>query len=195
VAAGLVAAWFLAWEEAWLIAWIGSVLGFMALVWPRIVPLTAPEARVLARLEDPSRAVSDLVLVTAAATSLGGAALTLALSGHGAGSSSMRLGLAVGAIVCSWAVVPTIFTLRYASLYYQHPGGGVDFHQEGDAPPTYVDFAYVAFTVAMTFQVSDTEINASGIRAAILRQALISYLFGAVVVAATINVLAGFFAH
>src|SRR5205823_6262617 len=92
-------------------------------------------------------------------------------------------------IVASWGVVHTVYALKYARLYYEGPDGGIDF--DGDHPPTYVDFAYLAFTVGMTFQVSDTEINARVIRAAVLRQSLLAYLFGAVILAATINLLAG----
>lgn len=65
------------------------------------------------------------------------------------------------------------------------PGG------DGDAPPTHTDFAYLAFTIRMTFQASDTEINSRVIRANVLRQSLLADLFGAVILAATINLLAG----
>jgi len=65
----------------------------------------------------------------------------------------------------------------------------VDFKQ--DADPTYRDFAYLAFTVGMTFQVSDTDIGKSAIRETVLRHALISFLFGAVIIAVTINLVAG----
>jgi len=61
----------------------------------------------------------------------------------------------------------------------------VDFNQ--DEPPRYVDFAYVAFTIGMTFQVSDTDLKSTAIRATALRQALVPTLFGAVVLATTVN--------
>ena len=57
--------------------------------------------------------------------------------------------------------------------------------------PQYSDFAYLAFTVGMTFQVSDTEVNATVMRATVLRQALLSYLFGVVIIAIMINLVAG----
>jgi uncharacterized membrane protein len=99
------------------------------------------------------------------------------------------VGLGVGSVIISWAVVHTIFTLRYARLYYLDVDGGVDFHQLG--APRFSDFAYMAFTIGMTFQVSDTEVNTPTFRAYILRHALLSYLFGTVIVALTINLLAG----
>jgi uncharacterized membrane protein len=65
----------------------------------------------------------------------------------------------------------------------------VDFNQED--PPRYTDFAYMAFTIGMTFQVSDTQLTTAEVRATALRHALLSYLFGSVILAATINLLAG----
>ena len=68
--------------------------------------------------------------------------------------------------------------------------GGINFHDPN--PPRFRDFAYLAYTVGMTFQVSDTEIClSSALRATVLRHALLSYLLGAVVLAVTINLIAG----
>jgi uncharacterized membrane protein len=85
--------------------------------------------------------------------------------------------------------VQTVFISHYARLYYSHPAGGIDFNQ--DARPRYSDFAYLAFTIGMTFQVSDTSLQTSAFRAVALRQALLSYLLGAVILATTINLVAG----
>lgn len=91
-------------------------------------------------------------------------------------------------IAISWFTVHTIFTLRYALLYYEGAEGGVSFNQ--DEAPCYRDFAYLALTVGMTFQVSDTDLQATAIRATALRHALLSYLFGTVILASAINLIA-----
>jgi uncharacterized membrane protein len=93
----------------------------------------------------------------------------------------------VVSVVLAWASVHSVFTLRYASTYYVESGGGVDFNQK--QPPRYSDFAYLAFTLGMTFQVSDTDLTTGTIRRLALRHALLSYLFGAVIVALVINVI------
>jgi uncharacterized membrane protein len=82
-----------------------------------------------------------------------------------------------------------VFTLRYAHEYYTEPVGGIDF--KTDEPPDYQDFAYVAFTIGMTFQVSDTDVQGRKIRRTVLKHSLLSYLFGAVILAVLINVIAG----
>jgi uncharacterized membrane protein len=74
-------------------------------------------------------------------------------------------------------------------MYFTGHDGGIDFNQT--TPPRYLDFAYLAFTIGMTFQVSDTDLKTPAIRATALRHALLSYLFGAVVLASTINLIAG----
>jgi uncharacterized membrane protein len=77
--------------------------------------------------------------------------------------------------------------LRYARTYYARPLGDIDFNEND--PPTYLDFAYLAFTIGMTFQVSDTNLTSKGIRRIALSHALLSYMFGAVIVGLVINVV------
>lgn len=100
-----------------------------------------------------------------------------------------QAGLSLASVVLFWGVVHTVFTLRYTRLYYTGTDGGVDLHQ--DDPPRDGDLAYLGFTIGMTFQVSDTDLTTTEIRVTALRHALLSYLFGAVILAATINLIAG----
>jgi len=74
-------------------------------------------------------------------------------------------------------------------LYYSDNTGGINFNQE--ARPSYPDFAYLAFTIGMTFQVSDTALQIPRVRATALRHSLLAYLFGAIILASTINLVAG----
>jgi uncharacterized membrane protein len=113
---------------------------------------------------------------------------------HRAATATVHLELVLTAaalivVVLSWLVVNTVFVLRYAHLYYGGPNaGGVEF--PGGHAPCYRDFAYLGFTVGMTFQVSDTTISDSTIRATVLRHALLAFLFNVAIIATTINVIA-----
>jgi uncharacterized membrane protein len=98
--------------------------------------------------------------------------------------------LAVVTVGVAWWTVHTTFVLRYAHLYYRGEDGGVDFGE--DTPPDYRDFLYLALTVGMTFQVSDTDITDRAIRRQITHHALLSFVFGTVIIGLTINVMAGF---
>jgi uncharacterized membrane protein len=140
--------------------------------------------------EDPTRPDSDVILLSAAVASLVAVGFFLLQASSAKGSSQDILAATgIATVALSWFVVHTVFMLRYALLYYTGHDRGVDFNQP--TPPRYSDFAYLAFTVGMTFQVSDTDLQSPAIRATALRHALLSYLFGAVILATTINLVAG----
>ena len=101
----------------------------------------------------------------------------------------LQAGLAVVSVFVSWTLVHTVFTLKYARQYYTSPVGGIDFNEED--PPQYSDFAYLSFTIGMTFQVSDTNIQSKQIRRTALRHAWLSFPLGAVIIATSINLVAG----
>jgi uncharacterized membrane protein len=153
-------------------------------MWITLWPMDALETAQHAVREDPGRALADLLVVLAAVASLIAVGL-LVISGTG----HSQAGLSVGSIALAWASVHTMFATRYARLYYAGPDGGIDFNQPD--PPQYSDFAYLAFTIGMTFQVSDTNLRSKEIRATALRHALLSYLFGTVIIAFMINLVAG----
>jgi len=172
-----------------LLGWDTAALCFSLWVWLTVSGMDATETRTHARREDPTRAATDILLLTASVVSLIGVGTVLvnASSSHGT-EKGLLAGLAAASVAVSWLLVHTLFTLRYAQLYYSSDGG-VDFNQK--EPPRYVDFAYVAFTIGMTFQVSDTDIQVTHIRAAALRHALLSYLFGAIILATSVNFIVG----
>jgi len=172
------------------VGWDALAITLLVLTWFAILPMDAREAATHATREDPTRAVSDVLLLCAAVASLAAVGFFLLQASSVKGpTQDLLAGVGVGTVALSWLVVHTVFTLRYAMLYYTGPDGGVDFNQS--APPSYVDFAYLAFTIGMTFQVSDTDLESPAIRATALRHALLSFVFGAVIVATTVNLVAG----
>jgi len=190
IVVGIVAAFVTPWQMALLIGWIACggllVLWVLVALWPKDAAMT----RMTATREDDSRAAAHLLLVSAALISLVGTALDLVKAGQTSGRGKLALtAVAVLTVVVSWLVVHTLFMLRYAHEYYTPPIGGVDF--KSDDPPDYHDFAYLSFTVGMTFQVSDTDLQSNALRRTALRHALVAYLFGAVILGVTVNVVAG----
>jgi uncharacterized membrane protein len=178
-----------AWPVAVAGAWGTAALVIVAAVWLRIFRMDAAETMAHARAEDFSRTTSDLVVLAASVASLVAIGYTLLEAGkdHGVDKALLML-LAVTVVALSWATVHTLYTVRYGDLYYGDPIGGIDFNE--NEPPDYRDFAYLGLTIGMTFQVSDTNLTAKPIRRAVTRHALLSFLFGAVIVALAINATA-----
>jgi uncharacterized membrane protein len=180
------------WQAAALVGWNVAATAFIAWIWFTVAGMDAAATAKHAAIEDLSRSTADLILILASVVSLIGVGLSLLEASDTEGlEKAMIVGVASVSVILSWATVHTVFTLRYARLYYGAGGGGIDFN--GDRAPTYTDFAYLAFTIGMTYQVSDTSIASKAIRRTALRHAYMSYLFGTVVVAMTINVVAGLF--
>jgi uncharacterized membrane protein len=173
-----------------LAGWDTAAVTYIVWSWIVMAPLDADETSTLAVREDPGRAAMDAILLTASVASLASVASVIAVSGSNSAVNPL-LGAALGAssVVLSWGLVHTVFTAKYARLYYTGPDGGIDFNEPD--PPCYTDFAYLAFTIGMTYQASDTDLQTKAIRRTALRHALLSYLFGAIILATTINLLAG----
>ena len=190
VLTGAVSAFFVPWQLALMVGWDVVAAAVLLRVWARVGRFDAAATKQFALREDDSRASADLLLVGASLASLVGAALGLTEAHRH--TATMEVVLTVASVVTvavSWAVIHTVYALRYADQYYSGEPGGIDF-KSGVYAPDYGDFAYVAFTVGMTFQVSDTDIGTRLIRRTILRHALLSYLFGAIIVAVLVNVIA-----
>jgi len=186
VVVGLTVRLTFSWGSGLMSGWVAGAVTFLAITWPTLWRMDASATAELAKREDPGRALRDVVLLGVSAASILAVAFVIIPAGV---SDWPMILLGVACVVVSWVVVHTIFMLKYARLFYGEPVGGIDFNQDG--PPSYRDFAYLAFTVGMTFQVSDTDLGTTAIRSTVLRQALLSFMYGAMIIAVTINVIAG----
>lgn len=195
VVAGLAAAAGTGATGRWLLApaagWATAALVYVAWVWIVVGRMDPRETKSHATTEDPSRATTDLLILVANVASLAAVAVVVVDSHRGGGGT--RLGgaaLVLASVALSWMLVQTLFTLRYAEHYYSgEKDGGVNFNQE--EPPQYTDFAYLATSIGMTYQVSDTNLENPRIRREALKHSLLSYVFGTVILAATINLVLG----
>jgi uncharacterized membrane protein len=186
---GIALAAIFGWSLLPILAWDLAALTYLLWVWLAIWPLDAEATAERAVPEDPTRAISDALTIGAALVSLVAVGFVLGQASNSKGSAQILLAvLGVGSVAVSWSVIHTVFTLRYARLYYEGGDGGVDF--KNDDPPRYSDFAYLAFTIGMTFQVSDTDLKNNLFRRTALRHGLLSFVFGTGILATTINLVA-----
>lgn len=196
LAAGLLAALLVRWEMAVLLGWDAGALAFLGSVWPIIARCDAARTEVLVSREDVSRRTARLLLLAAAAASLVSVVYALHVAGDTEGTAQgVIIAVSTVTVAVSWTVLNTVFTLRYAEDFYRGPPTGIDF---GGAPagdrPDYRDFADLAFTVGMTYQVSDTNLRNRRIRRTVLLHAFLAYLYGVVIVAAGVNIVASLLA-
>ena len=181
------------------VGWIVAAGVYLVWTWMLLFGMDGDEtaAHVRKRREDGTPLVSHVVVLIASAAGLAGVGYLLAATDDG----QRRIGEAlVGilSVIASWFAIHTTFTLRYAMLFYTEPrhdldAEAIDYHQARQ--PCYKDFAYLAFTVGMTYQVSDTDLGSARIRGSVLGHALVSFLLGAVVLASTINLVLALAGH
>jgi uncharacterized membrane protein len=184
VAVGAFGSWLYAPPVGWSLA----AAVFLVWTWAVIGRMNPQETASHATREDPTRHFAHVLVVVASLASLLGVGYLLVATSGSNGNADLAAALGALSVIASWLLVHTVFTLRYGRIYYSEPAPAVDFNQS--EPPAYAELAYLAFTIGMTYQVSDTDLRTRRIRATALSQALISYLLGAVVLAVTINLVA-----
>ncbi|WP_338031553.1 DUF1345 domain-containing protein [Diaminobutyricibacter tongyongensis] len=178
------------WTYAVVAGWAAACVIYIVWVWAVVWGYDPASTKAHALREDPGRGLSDVLLLVASVASVVAIVFILVQAHllHGFERGVLAL-LAVLSVSLSWILIHTLFMLRYAQLYFVDDSRPIDFNQK--ATPQYSDFAYLSFTLGMTFQVSDTNVSDVRIRKTILRHSLLSYVFGTVILATTVNLVAG----
>lgn len=174
-------------------AWNAAGLAMALLAWRSITRCDAKRTQSRAAEDDPGRTAVYAVVVVASVVSLLAATVLVRKTANvGPGETDLLLALCVLTVTLSWLLSHTAFTLRYAHLYYREDAegvGGIEF--AGGGKPAYTDFAYLAFTVGMCFQVSDTAITSRQIRGVVLFHAALSFFYNTAILAFVLNLVFG----
>jgi len=115
----------------------------------------------------------------------------------GGGPPALQVAIAIATIICSWLMTHVMFALHYAHRFYRDDPstpeadatGGLKF--PGEESPHYWDFLYFAFVIGMTSQVSDVQVTSHGMRRLVLLHGILSFAFYTIVLALSINIVAG----
>jgi uncharacterized membrane protein len=165
--------------------------------WISFISTSSDQIREQARVQDQTSSIIFIVVLVSTLASILAVLLLLVTKHAGNHGMNWRLPIAIAGMIFSWFLIHTIFTLRYAHIYYgDHPtipkthSGGLEFPD--DSTPEYIDFAYFSFVLGMTFQVSDVEITSKRFRKLALLHGLVSFGFNTIMIALTINVIAGY---
>ncbi len=180
-------------------AWIGFSLVNLLFFWITMFTAHPREIARIARRQDFSRILIFFVILLASFVSLVAIVLLLReLPNPGQRGYYYHIVLSIASVSLSWFLIHTIFTFRYAHLYYtckseesinKECRGGLEF--PNDKTPDYLDFAYFSFGLGMTFQVSDVQVTSGIIRRLTLLHSLIAFIFNTTFVALIINIIAG----
>lgn len=173
---------------AFLLGFDAGAVAFLAVQIHQFHQATPARMRRKARLQDAGRwgilwsgvAFSAVVLVA-----LG----TELQSGKSGGL--LDIAIAAASIMLSWLFLNTLFALHYAHGYYGEygkPHEGLDF--PGTKEPDYWDFAYFAFVIGMTFQVSDVQVTSRYLRRMVLLHGVIAFFFNVFIIAVSVNIVA-----
>ena len=188
LAAGCLAAPWLAGSTALLVAWCAAAAVHLALSLRTMARTTPEAARRRAALLAFDKWLTLGGSLAAAVASLGAIALDLA-STSGDRVTMGDAAFATGAVALSWAFVHVLLVHHYMQEYWLGGGRGLVF--PGEDRPGAGDFLYLALTVGMTCQVSDVTTASAAMRRLVLLHGLVSFLFDAVIVGAAVNIAAG----
>lgn len=190
VAAGLLVGWGLGVPSGLLSGW--GVFALTEVVWVLLVVwrMDAAATRAHATAEDVGRPVARIIALLGSVTSLGAVALVL-LQTHDLPrrDAFVLAAIAVLSVAASWALIQLNYMLRIAREYYADPVGGIDFNQHED--PMYTDFLYVSVGLGLAYQISDTSLRTNEMRRIVIGQTLLAYMFGAIILASVVNLVAG----
>ncbi|HUS22750.1 MAG TPA: DUF1345 domain-containing protein [Aeromicrobium sp.] len=161
---------------------------FVVSGWLILWPMTSDATARHTTDEDLGKRADEVAIVGFALLGLSG--IVVLLFADGTSGSSWAPAVAVVGVFAAWASLHLMYATRYAFIYYAvgNPGG-IDFNSS--EPPAFRDFLYFSYNLGMTYQVSDTAVQSPAIRAVVLRHCLLSYVFGTVILATTINLVTG----
>ncbi len=198
-AAGVVTALLpmpLTFQAHGLLAWCVGTGCYLVLSWWLAVEFDAARTRARAQAQDQSGKILFFLLLLVVLASIAAIVMMLhSVKGLSTVQRTAHLVLAMTALACSWLLMHTIFAFRYAHRYYQEllepgpNGGGLEF--PGQQDPDYFDFLYCAYVVGMTSQVSDVQVTSREMRRLTLVHSVTAFAFNMVVLALSINVIAG----
>ena len=178
-----------------MFGWNTFSLCMIAMSWVSFSITNAHQIRAQAKKQDPSRPVIFVIIVISTVVGFLAVLLLILSKKDSAQHSAWETPVAIAGMVLSWFLIHTIFTLRYAHIYYSDHrtksnihAGGLEF--PNDERPEYFDFAYFSFVLGMTFQVSDVQITSKRLRKLALLHGLLSFIFNIIMIALTINLIA-----
>ena len=186
ISAAAIASLSLKATTAVLIGWDLGVVAYVATFMIVVRRATPDSLRRISALLDEGRWGVLAATIVAALASLGAIVAELARV-HGQPHAGWSEGLAGATVVLSWFFIHMIFTTHYAHEFWRS-GSGLSF--PGNDQPTYSEFLYFSFCIAVASQVSDVSTQSASMRQLVLAHSMVAYLFNTAVIALGVNIAA-----
>ena len=179
------------WLMRTLIGWNSASYLFLIFIWTMMIRADDKDVKRIAQQQDENAYVVLIAVSLAAIMSLVAIVFELAGGTSGSQAHSFHIAMTASTVLSSWFLIPTIFGLHYAHVYYRAGRAEctLDFPDK-KLEPDYWDFMYFSFTIAATSQTSDVAILTRGMRKAVLAQTVMSFYFNASILALSINISA-----
>ncbi|CAB3715983.1 DUF1345 domain-containing protein [Paraburkholderia rhynchosiae] len=176
-----------------LAGWDSTVWSYLLLIWAHMAAAGESRVRDSARRDDENAGVVLIVICVATVASIAAIVLELASAKGTAGASTVwHYALTGLTLMGAWFMIPTIFTLHYARLYYDTGAQETPLlFPDQSLMPDYWDFLYFSFTIAVASQTSDVVLRSRTIRRAALAQSVLSFYFNVAVLGLCVNIAAG----
>jgi len=192
IAASLVAPGHWDGIERPLIGWNTGLWCYLLLLWSMMTRAESKGIQALADREDESALTVLFSVTIATLASIAAIVFELATTKGASGDAQKGLHIlfSLGTLLGGWLLVPTVFTVHYARMYYEQGQRAFHFPDER-VSPDYWDFAYFSFTIAVASQTSDVAVTSSTARRFTLAQSVLSFFFNLAVLGLSINIAAG----
>lgn len=175
-----------------LVCWDVAVTVFLALTWTMMTRLSLAQMRSKYEEEEGTGwAILFLVTVASLLSLVAIVALLATVKQYGESARGAHFALAGITVVESWVLVPTVFTIHYADLFYSSSSKDRPLSFPSTEFPEFWDFVYFSFTIAVACQTADVATNNSAIRRALTGHAVVSFVFNVSILGFAINVSAG----
>lgn len=200
LAAGIIVGFVVPGSHTWvtraLIGWNFAVWLYLVLIAVLLLRADHVRSRRIALAHAEGAITVLAVAIASALASLVGIVMELAAAKvPGTAHPVTHIVLALSTVVGGWLLLPTLFTLTYASIYYvtEHKAG-LRFPDADPAyRPNYGDFLYFSFTLAVASQTSDVCVTCPRMRRLVLLQSVLSFILNTTILAFSINIAASMF--
>ncbi len=175
-----------------LVSWNVGVLMFLILVFRLMTSLSPTQISERYQDEDETAPVILIISVVAAMLAMVSIVAFLAMNGEaGKAERSLRIALAASTVINAWMLIPTMFTLHYADMFYSAAPDARPLRFPDTQTPAFWDFAYFSFTIAAACQTADVSTAQGAVRKVVIVHSGLSFFFNVSILGFAINVTAG----